>query len=124
MYFMHTFDELNGKAIAATSSCLFEASSGRNYYRTIFHITQDHGILLFCIAKCSMNAKNETENVFASDKEIMSCVQDPDFQNTLLNLDVGIQPDEIHQCISRLMQASTNKKRKCFHHRPVASPIA
>ena len=97
---MHTFDDLVGKAIAATRSCLFEAKSGKKTYRTIFHVTKDHGILLFCVSICDSDTIPQTENVFASKKEIMLCALEPSFQNTLR--DLGIEKEEIQECVNKL----------------------
>lgn len=105
MYFMHTFDDLVGKAIAATSSCLFSAKSGRKTYRTIFHVTQDHGILLFCVSTCDADSVPRTENVFASKREILLCAMEPSFQRVLHDLGFGTK--EIHDCLDSLTRPAS-----------------
>ena len=103
MYFMHSFDELVGKQINGTGSCLFSSRSGEVSYRALFHLTEDHGILLFDIQAC--NAENEPirSNVLATNLEILLCSLETSFHAALGRL--GVNESEARACATELLTA-------------------
>lgn len=103
MYFMHSFDELVGKQIRGTSSCLFSSRSGETSYRALFHLTQDHGILLFGVQACNADNEPIRSNVVASNLEILLCALEASFHSALLRL--GINEKEARECAAELLTA-------------------
>lgn len=107
MYFMHTFDDLIGKEISATRGCLFSSASGKTIYRALFHLTQDHGVLLFSVDATDTDDGPKGSNVLATNMDILLCAMESSFQDTMLRL--GVSAEEMRNCVIDII-ASNEKK--------------
>lgn len=113
MYIMQTFEDMVGKEIKATKSCLFRSPSHiHETCRALYHVTSDNGILLFGVTLCNEEGVPQETNVFASEDEIQNCIEDSDFQRQLLKL--GIPPKDILSCIQDIQKAPAGSSR-CLH---------